>query len=311
MPGVRQDQSTPHRWPYDEKAAALYLPVAAIALTVDSEPSTNRNRLVKVVRRDKAAHPDLRLVLFGEVTLGWFTKGKETESYYERIAETIPGPTMKAVASVARELGVHISYGMVERHDRGLSNTQVVIDPGGQLLATYRMVNLRLKFLTPGPRRAQVFEIDGVRCTIMICYDMQSFLLGREIHRARPEVILFSVADDERTWFAAQHTAARFDAWIVCANRYGEESGWMWPGQIFVSDPLGRIRAGSLGGEKVLYYRIPIVRKHGPIARGVRRTFITVRLALIILANVHGAWGFAVNRVRVLMRRRRRKPKKL
>jgi predicted amidohydrolase len=295
-----------HRWPYDERSVACWLPVATVALTVGPEPSDNREHLVEMVRRAKAEHPDVRLVHFGEVTLGWLSKGKETQAYYQSIAEPIPGTTTEALVRVARELGVYVSFGMVERHERGLSNTQVVLDPDGEILVMHRKVNLRFKFLVPGERKANVFSIDTVRCTIMICYDMQGFLFGRKVHRARPEVILYSLADNERSWFAAQHTATRFDAWIVCSNRYGAEPKYRWPGQIFVSDPLGRIRARSLDGEKILYYRIPIVRKHGRIAWFVRRTLMTMRLVALIAVNLHVGWGFAADRIRMLTRRKKR-----
>jgi predicted amidohydrolase len=141
-----------YRWPYDERSVACWLPVATVALNVGLEPSDNRRRLVEMVRRAKAEHPDIRLVHFGEVTLGWFSKGKDTRAYYECIAETVPGKTTETLAEVAREVDVHISFGLVERHDHGLSNTQVVIDPNGEILATHRKVNLRLKFLVEPPR---------------------------------------------------------------------------------------------------------------------------------------------------------------
>jgi predicted amidohydrolase len=293
-------------WLYDERSVACWLPVATVALNVGLEPSDNLRRLVEMVRRAKAEHPDIRLVHFGEVALGWFSKGKDTQAYYERIAETVPGEATETLAEVARELGVYISFGLVERHDHGLSNTQVVIEPNGEILATHRKVNLRLKFLVSGERRVQVFSIDGVRCTMMICYDMQGFLFGRMVHRAHPEVILYSLADDERSWFASQHTATRFDAWIVCSNRYGAEPRYTWPGQIFVSDPLGRMRARSLDEEKILYYRIPVVRKHGRVAWFARRTLMTMRLVGLVLLNLHVAWGFAADRIRVLTGRKKR-----
>jgi len=296
----------PSRWLYDERSAACWLPVAAVALNVGAVPSDNLRRLVETVQHAKAEHPDVRLVHFGEVTLGWFTKGKDTRSYYQRVAETVPGKATETLAAVARELDVYISFGLVERQEQGLSNTQVVIEPTGEILAKHRKVNLRLKFLVPGERRVQTFSIDGVRCTIMICYDMQGFLFGRMVHQAHPEVILYSLADNERAWFTSKHTATRFDAWIVCSNRYGADPQYTWPGQIFVSDPLGRIRARSVDEEKILYYRIPIVRKHGRVAWFARRCLMTMRLVGLVLLNSHIAWGFAADRLRVLTGRTKR-----
>jgi hypothetical protein len=34
-----------------------------------------------------------------------------------------------------------------------------------------------------------------------------------------------------------------YDAWIVTANRYGDENGYFWNGHTVISDPIGSLRA--------------------------------------------------------------------
>src|SRR4051812_32716893 len=60
-------------------------------------------------------------------------------------AEPIPGPTTDWAGALCRELGVWLVAGsIVERvaGDDKLRNTSTLIDPGGQIRATYRKVHM-------------------------------------------------------------------------------------------------------------------------------------------------------------------------
>lgn len=54
---------------YDEKGATKRLKVATVALHCDAEPSVNRARMVAMTEAIVDAHPDVELVVFGEVIL--------------------------------------------------------------------------------------------------------------------------------------------------------------------------------------------------------------------------------------------------
>jgi hypothetical protein len=75
----------------------------------------------------------------------------------------------------------------------------------------------------------------------------------RERVRERLDLILLSLADDgDENWFVSRFNARMYDAWVVTANRYGDEEGWFWDGHLVVSDPCGRLRTTSKGQKQVL-----------------------------------------------------------
>jgi hypothetical protein len=72
----------------------------------------------------------------------------------------------------------------------------------------------------------------------------------------RPDHILFSLADDEdEGWFVAKSHARLYNAWIVSANRFGQEQNY-WNGHTVISDPMGMLRVTSLHKAGYLVYDI-------------------------------------------------------
>ncbi|UCD58982.1 MAG: carbon-nitrogen hydrolase family protein, partial [Candidatus Hydrogenedentota bacterium] len=117
------------RFLYNEKEADKRLKVATIAMQCDVDPEVNRRKMVGMIHHVKDAHPDVELIVFGETILGWYKKVPETRQYHEEIAEPIPGITTRLMSKSALENKIHISFGMVERDDGKLYNSQVLIDP--------------------------------------------------------------------------------------------------------------------------------------------------------------------------------------
>ena len=91
-------------------------------------------------------------------------------------AETVPGPSTEAIATVAAELDIHVIVGLSERDpdDPGvLYNSAAMIAPEG-ILGTYRKVHLGIPLetdrFTPGDA-LPVFETRLGGVGIQICYD--------------------------------------------------------------------------------------------------------------------------------------------
>jgi hypothetical protein len=55
---------------YNEKMAAKCLKVASTAMSCDRDPDVNRTRMVDTVETIIQEHPDVELLLFGEMILG-------------------------------------------------------------------------------------------------------------------------------------------------------------------------------------------------------------------------------------------------
>jgi len=136
--------STPWRC-REQTGGAQPLIVATTAMHCDEDPETNRRRLASLVRAIKAESPETRLILFGELCLGWFWQGErrgrsydditaESLDYHQRIAEPIPGPTTEFVGRLAQQHDAYIAFGMGERVDGAPSeskpyNAMVLVDP--------------------------------------------------------------------------------------------------------------------------------------------------------------------------------------
>ncbi len=88
-------------------------------------------------------------------------------------AETVPGPMVKGFVQKARDTGMYIIMGMVERASRGdrLYNTAFVVGPTERYMGKYRKIFTSGAF-SPG-RQAPVFETRYGRLGIFICHDLR------------------------------------------------------------------------------------------------------------------------------------------
>ena len=89
-----------------------------------------------------------------------------------RLAETIDGPTFKAVAAFARAAKCYVAYGFVEQ-DRAVYNSAILVGPAG-MVGIYRKVHLYYRetlFFAPGNLGFPVFEMPFGKVGLMICFD--------------------------------------------------------------------------------------------------------------------------------------------
>lgn len=194
----------------------------------------NVERLAGLVREAAAARPDL--VLLPELaTTPYFASGP-FDPDAAAWAEPVDGPTTAAFAALAREVDSAIAFGMPELSPEGIvHNSLVVLDrrgaliegvgPDGTRYPAFRKLtaprvfsgNLTVdeaSYCTPGPA-PMTFDIEGVRCGALICYD-----------RAFSEV-----------WLANRHMGA--DVVLAAVSSFG------WREELFVTDL--RIRAMEVG----------------------------------------------------------------
>ena len=279
------------------------LRVATVAMTPDHNPAVSRDRLCQFVRRAKREQPEVRLIHLGETILGWFNCETRDSSiaYHREIAEAVPGPTTEQVGKLARDLDVYISLGLTERDGGKVYNTQILIDPNGEVIAKHRKFWLRTSYFEPGERRLSLAKIDGARIAFVICADVRSFWLLRAIRRARVDVVLASLADYGTDKWMNCLMGCFFDAWNVIANRYGKEPHNNWRGMMTVTDRWGRLRGHSVDCENILYCEIPLGRS-GDLRRLVRRSAVFVKLLGLTfqfgLRELHRAIGRRLRRSR-------------
>jgi predicted amidohydrolase len=210
--------------------------------TVWQDPQANLVRARQFA--SQAAQSCARVAVFPELfTLG-FTMTPEP------FAETIPGPTMEALASLSREFNLYLIGSVVEAHAPHPRNAAFVTAPDGSLVATYRKLhpfsygeeNLHYS----GGSDCPLFEVDGVLCGLQICYDLRF----PEPFRA------LAVKGAEMVFVPANWPARRISAWstllaaraienqmAVCgANRVGRDAmGLDYPGASAIHDCFGEV----------------------------------------------------------------------
>ncbi len=273
-----------------ERRSPKILSVATVAMTPDLNPQISRDRMKRLVEDTKRDHPDVRLILFGEVILGWFYKNDETKEYHESIAETIPGPTTEFIGELAKAHDVYISFGLSEREEDKLYNAQVLISPMGEVIAKHRKFWIRNKVFSPGSQQLTTAWVDGVKVAILICADGRSLGLMRAIRRERTDIVLASLADYATNVRFNQIAGTFYDAWVLVANRYGEESPIMWHGQISITDPWACLRASGMGKEQVLVHRLSITHPND-VSRWLRRVLVGFKfVGLATLLTIQMVW---------------------
>ena len=135
------------------------------------DPKTNRTKIISSIRA--AAERDAKLVLFPECAL----TGYSFDSLEEAIpfAEPLNGPSAQAIAEVCSETRVYAAIGFIETDGNKFHNAAMLVGPEG-VVGGYRKVHMPFigidRFVTPGDRPFQVFELPFGKVGLNICYDI-------------------------------------------------------------------------------------------------------------------------------------------
>lgn len=144
------------------------------------------------------------------------------------VAEPARGPTLEALAPIARAHRSWIVAGFPESVGPDLFNSALVIDDQGQLAAVYRKTLLYdedLHWATPGDTGYRVFEAGGGRFGVGICMDLNDDRFIDWLIAQRLDAIAFPtnwVHDDEiDVWRYWAWRLSGVDAALVAANTWG------------------------------------------------------------------------------------------
>jgi predicted amidohydrolase len=136
------------------------------------------------------------LVVFPEYS-SYFTPTMNAD--WVDAAQTLDGPFATGLAAIARENGVHVVAGMIERRESGrFSNILVAFSPDGDLEASYRKVHLYDAF---GQRESdwvvagdieppQTFAWGDLTVGLQTCYDIRFPEVTRRIVDAGADVVV-------------------------------------------------------------------------------------------------------------------------
>ena len=266
------------------------LTIATATITPALEPEKTCQLMRDVIARTLDEKPNVRLFLFGETVLGWFSHPEGSEAYHRSIAEAIPGPSSDMLAGLARDKSVYICFGMTEQDGENIYNSQVLISPEGKILAVHRKSMVVNAFFSAGERKLTVVDIDGAKAAVLVCADVRNRELLRGIRRERLDVVLAGLTDGATDTRLSQMIGTLFDAWAFTANRFGEEGKMKWHGMTSITDPWGRLVQSSVHSECVLVQEVPLDRPN-PTARSIRRTLVFFKgIGLAVWMMLRVAW---------------------
>jgi len=221
--------------------------------TADVE--ANRSHVRQLVHR--ASDQGAALVVLPEMSvLEFFPRCPHRYEFFD-LAEPIPGPTLDWFQELARECNVHIVYNHYEQSAEHLFfDTSVVVDRTGEYRGRQRMMHIAEEpgynekfYYTPGWDDYQVFDLDGWRFGIAICYDRHFPEVFRSFILQGAELVLIPTAVAAQEPFAevyeleARAAAVTHGVYIAMANRSGSEPPLEFLGQSMVIDPVGEVIA--------------------------------------------------------------------
>ena len=214
-------------------------------------PSENLLHAKQLICRSVKENPDV-LVLPETWNTGFFPKTGLAELSSHNLAEV-----KEHIGGLAMKYNVNIVAGSVSNlRDGKIFNTAAVFDRKGACIAEYDKTHLFTPmgedgFYTRGDHLC-VFSLDGIKCGVIICYDLRFPELTRRLSLDGIEM-LFVVSQwpEERIAHLRCLTAARAienQIFVVNCNSCSSADGTVFGGTSAVIDPLGRTLA--LAGKK-------------------------------------------------------------
>ncbi len=214
---------------------------------LDGESKPERLDRVAALVDDFAARTDL--VVLPELWLtGYFSFDR-----YAAEAEPLDGNSVAVMRDVAARHRIHLMAGtFVERHEDGLSNSAVLLNPDGSLALAYRKIHLfgyeskEAQLLVPGDDLPIAKTEIGVIGT-STCYDLRFPELYRVLVDRGAELFVIPAAWPrarmEHWRVLLQARAIEDQVFVVACNGAGNQGGVELAGHSMVIGPWGAIVA--------------------------------------------------------------------
>lgn len=218
-------------------------------------PHDNFSKAKQLISEAMKENPDV-LVLPETWNTGFFPKDN-----LEALSCNNSAEVKETIGSLAREYGVNIVAGSVSNvRENRVYNTACVFDRKGVCVAEYDKTHLFTpmgedEYFTKGDHLCY-FTLDGVRCSVIICYDLRFPELIRTLALSGLDM-LFVVSQwpGIRTFHLHTLTTARAienQMYVVCCNSCGVAEETVFGGSSVIINPLGKILAKAGETEQII-----------------------------------------------------------
>jgi len=247
----------------------------------DADKDYNLGRIEALTKRAVAQGAEIISFHEGSTTGYTFIESLSRKALTE-LAEPVPeGPSTRRLCELAKQFGVPILAGLIERTADELFNTYVAVSPVGFVARHRKLHAFVSEHLSCGDQFTR-FELCGAQCGILTCYDnnlvenpRMMALMGAEVifaphvtgglpspmpgrgkiskelwdNRARDPVALRLQCDGPkgRRWLMRWLPARAYEngLYYVFTNAVGVDHDTIKPGGAMILDPFGEIIAES------------------------------------------------------------------
>jgi N-carbamoylputrescine amidase len=277
------------------------IPIGLVQMACSTDAEDNLKKAILYV--GQAAKKGAKIVCLPELFRSQYFCQREDASLFD-LAESIPGPSTKAIGKISRKLKVAVIVPIFERRGAGVyHNSAAIVDSDGAMVGLYRKMHIpddpgyyEKYYFTPGDLGFQAFDTHYGRIAPLICWD-QWYPEGARLSALLGAFILFyPTAIGWHPHEKEKHGAAQRDAWktvqrghaiangvyVAAVNRVGLEkptpksAGIQFWGSSFVADPQGVILAeASTDKEEVIVAGVDLahledIRRNWPFLRDRR-----------------------------------------
>jgi nitrilase len=233
----------------------------------------------------EAAGTGAELVVFPEAFLSGYPKGAdfgavigsrspEGREWFRRYYDSsvdVPGPAVYRLGEIARDHGVHLVIGVIERTHGTLYCSVLFIGPDGPLLGKHRK-------LMPTAMERLIWGFgDGSTLTVIptpigrigavICWENYMPQLRLAMYGQGIELYCVPTADDRETWLSTmRHIALEGRCFVLSATQFARRSDYpadypvdvpaddvLMAGGSCIIDPMGQVLAGpARDGEAII-----------------------------------------------------------
>ena len=232
-----------------------------------------------------AAGGGAALVLFPEAFVSCYPRGitfgatvgarsEEAREWFRRYWESsvdVPGPAVDRLGAIAREHGVHLVIGVVERDGGTLYCTALFLGPDGALLGKHRKLMPtaaeRLVWGYGDGSTLPVLDTPVGRLGAVICWENYMPLLRMAMYAKGVQIWCAPTADARDTWTATmRHIACEGRCYVLSANQFavrgdypsdypledGDPGDVLCHGGSVIVSPLGDVLAGPAFGQETV-----------------------------------------------------------
>jgi nitrilase len=214
-----------------------------------------------------------RGITFGTVVGQRTEEGRDHFRRYWESAIDVPGPAVDRLGAMAREHGVHMVMGVIERDGGTLYCTVLFLAPDGQLMGKHRKLMPtaaeRLVWGYGDGSTMPVFDTPHGRLGAVICWENYMPMMRMAMYAKGIQLYCAPTADARDSWIqTVSHIAAEGRCFVMSCNQFARRSDYpadipnalaedpddiLSRGGSCIIDPLGRMLAGpDYEGEVIL-----------------------------------------------------------